>query len=146
MENTTTPIAGKVSSSAPTVPLAIKILLDGVIMYENAHITQPTEFAFDVQDDEGQHELQFVMSGKTQQHTVVDDQGNITQDAMLSISDVCFDGIDITQIITENAVYVHDFNGTQAQTQDRFFGDMGCNGTVSLKFSTPFYLWLIENM
>ena len=27
-----------------------------------------------------------------------------------------------------------------------FFGNMGCNGYVSLKFATPIYLWLLEHM
>jgi len=44
------------------------------------------------------------------------------------------------------AQYQHDFNGTGNPTIDKFYGEMGCNGTVSLKFTTPIYLWLLENM
>jgi hypothetical protein len=49
-------------------------------------------------------------------------------------------------MVTEQAVYTHDFNGTQQEIQDEFYSEMGCNGTVSLKFSTPIYLWLLEHM
>jgi len=42
--------------------------------------------------------------------------------------------------------YCHDFNGTQPAVVDRFHGSLGCNGTVTLKFTTPIYLWLLENM
>lgn len=146
MENSVTPITGRVSASNSSIPLAFKILLDNIVVYENTHVGGTTEFKFDVNDVDGDHELQFVMSGKTQEHTVVDDQGNITQDAMLTISDVCFDEINVMQLITENAAYTHDFNGTQPEVNDKFFGSMGCNGTVSLKFTTPVYLWLLEKM
>ena len=42
--------------------------------------------------------------------------------------------------------FQHDFNGTQPEIKDTFFGEMGCNGTVSLRFTTPIYLWLLEHM
>lgn len=146
MENTSAPIAGTISNSNPAVPLSFKILLDDVVVYTIDHVVQPAQFSFEVPDAEGNRELQFVMTGKKQEHTVIDEQGKIIKDAMLTISNVCFDGIDITQILSEHAVYTHNFNDTQAPTQDKFFGHMGCNGTVSLKFTTPVYFWLLEKM
>ena len=67
-------------------------------------------------------------------------------DATLTIKDLAFDEIKLNYMLTELAVYTHDFNGTQDTTQDKFYGEMGCNGTVSLKFATPIYLWLLEHM
>jgi hypothetical protein len=49
-------------------------------------------------------------------------------------------------VLLNKAVYTHDFNGSQPPVDDKFFGDLGCNGTVSLKFTAPTYLWLLENM
>jgi hypothetical protein len=43
-------------------------------------------------------------------------------------------------------VYEHDYNGTGTLTQEKFYGQMGCNGTVSLAFCTPIYMWLLEHM
>mgnify|MGYP003352455181 CR=1 FL=1 len=42
--------------------------------------------------------------------------------------------------------YRHDYNGTGQPTEDNFFGVLGCNGTVELRFTTPIYLWLLEHM
>jgi hypothetical protein len=56
-----------------------------------------------------------------------------------------FEDINVNQIVQDLAVYTHDFNGSATKTQDKFFGSMGCNGTLSLKFSTPIYIWLLEN-
>ena len=86
------------------------------------------------------------MFGKTPAHTVVDEQGNIVSDAMINISKISVDDIDITQVVHELSVYQHDFNGSQPVIEDKFYGDMGCNGTVRLNFTTPIYLWLLENM
>ena len=77
---------------------------------------------------------------------MIDSEGQITKDAMISISNISIDGIPMDQVITEVARYHHNFNGTQPEIQDKFYGNMGCNGQLKLKFTTPIYLWLLENM
>jgi hypothetical protein len=49
-------------------------------------------------------------------------------------------------LFSEKCVYTHNFNDTQPEIQDTFHGIAGCNGTISLQFNTPVYLWLLENM
>jgi len=97
-------------------------------------------------DDEAEHDLRFVLKNKTAEHTQIDEAGNIVNDARLKITDMAFDEIQLGHMITEQAVYDHDFNGTGVMSQHKFYGEMGCNGTVSLKFTTPVYLWLLEHM
>ena len=86
------------------------------------------------------------MTGKTGADTKIDDQGNIVNDACLTVTNVTFEEIELNQLFADNAVYTHDFNGSQAETQGKLYGTMGCNGTVSLEFTTPIYLWLLEKM
>ena len=97
-------------------------------------------------DDDGEHELKFVLKNKMPEHTRIDEAGNIVADAKLIISELSFDGIQLGNLVTEQSVYLHDFNGTGKLTQNKFYSEMGCNGTVSLKFTTPIYLWLLEHM
>lgn len=97
-------------------------------------------------DVEAEHVLKLVLKNKQPDHTQLSELGEILQDSCLTISNLLFDDIELEQIINNLSVYQHDFNGTQALTTDKFFGTMGCNGTVELKFSTPIYLWLLENM
>jgi hypothetical protein len=97
-------------------------------------------------DIEAEHVIQFVLKNKKPSHTQLDRNGNIVTDATLNISNLTFDDIDMNHLVTKLAVYSHDFNGSQAPIQDEFFGIMGCNGSVELKFTTPIYLWLLENM
>ena len=126
--------------------LGIEVLIDNVCVYQNNHVTQQYRFSHDVSDDEGTHELKLVLKGKTNDHTVIDDQGNIVKDALISISNIQVDEIDVTQLFYAQVQYHHDFNGTQAPTQTKFYKYIGCNGEVIFKFSTPIYLWLLENM
>ena len=137
----------QISTVGTAEPVGLKITLDNQdVLTLDSVPEQVTEFSYDLADTDGDHTLVFEMFGKTPAHTVVDDQGNIVSDAMINISKISVDDIDITQVVHELSVYRHDFNGSQPMIEDKFYGDMGCNGTVTLNFTTPIYLWLLENM
>lgn len=111
------------------------------------HVKETQSVAVELDDEDNtEHELRLVLKNKTTAHTQVDEHGNIVSDVRLQITDMAFDEIQLKNIFVEQAVYTHDFNGTGKETEDKFYGELGCNGTVSLKFSTPMYLWLLEHM
>ena len=144
---TNSKISCTVSTSDSKARLGLEIWLDDSVLFDTDHVTHeilPLEF--DVSDDEDTHELRFILKNKTEEHTRVDADGNILSDATISISNLAFEEIQLDQIFYDHAVYTHDFNGTGQRTEDKFYGTMGCNGTVSLKFTTPIYLWLLESM
>lgn len=100
-----------------------------------------------VSDDiEANHELRITMRGKTSAHTQLDAQGNITSDVLVHVENLAMDEIVLGSIGWNLAQYQHDHNGTTDMVETTFFGPMGCNGTVSLAFTTPVYLWLLENL
>jgi hypothetical protein len=103
-------------------------------------------FAHELSDDDGKHELRIVLQGKLPEHTKIDEQGNIIGDATLQISNVTIDELDVEKLFQSHSTYTHNFNGTQSEIVDTFHGIAGCNGTISFEFSTPVYLWLLENM
>ena len=142
----TTSITFDLVSTDYTAQLAFEVLLNETVVFATEHVAQSVTVEFDIADDEGEHELKFVLKNKTQDHTTVDENGNIISDAMLSIANMSVDEIKLGHMFFEQTHYYHDTNGFQLFVKDRFFGDMGCNGYVSLKFSTPIYLWLLENM
>ena len=110
------------------------------------HVQARQQIFVEISDEDGEHELRFVMKNKTFDHTKIDSDGNIVSDAKLIITELAFDAIQLGHMVTEQAIYTHDFNGTGNATHDKFYGELGCNGTVSLKFATPMYLWLLEHM
>ena len=143
---TTAKITCSIGTTDSATPLGIEIFLDDALIFEKAHVTETFKFEHNFSDDDAEHEIKFVMKNKLQDHTQVDANGNIIKDACLTIDNVAFDDIELNHILVETAVYTHDFNGTQPTTNASFYGQMGCNGTVSLKFTTPIYIWLLEQM
>ncbi len=142
----TVKISFDVDTSDPECPIGIEIWLDDAVLLSNNHVQEKIAFDYNIGDDDGEHELRVVLTGKTADHTKVDEAGNIVKDATLQISNVVIDDIDINQLFLEKCVYTHNFNGTQPEIADTFHGVAGCNGTISFEFSTPIYLWLLENM
>jgi hypothetical protein len=135
-----------ISSTDFAVPLGMEIWLDDQRFFNLEHIDGDHAVEHSINDDDGEHELRFVLKNKLPNHTTVDAQGNILSDARAMIKNIKFDDIDCDFLVSTMAQYQHDFNGTGDLTQDRFYGELGCNGTMSLKFSTPIYLWLLENL
>ena len=143
----TAPITFDLDSSDYNAQLGFDVLLNDNVVFTTEHVTELTTVTIEVNDDvDAEHELKFVLKNKTQDHTQVDEQGNILSDAMLSISNIAFDEIKLGHMFIEQTVYHHDMNGSQDLTEFQFYGSMGCNGYVSLKFATPIYVWLLENM
>jgi len=139
-------IGFNISTTDSTAELGIRVYLNGAKIYENSHVKESYNFSHEISDTEGEHELGIEMFGKLQSHTIIDEDGQILKDAMLTVENVEFDGIDISDIMRLVGDYHHDFNGTRAATVAKFYGNLGCNGVVKLKFKTPVYLWLLENM
>jgi len=133
-----------IATSDAAAKLGMRITLNGQVLQDIAHVSEPVQFACEVSDSEAEHTLCFEMYGKTEVHTQLDDNGSIVKDAYLSISDVIIDDLALPDM--NSWVYDHDHNGAGPAISDKFFGYVGCNGTVTLKFTTPIYLWLLENM
>ena len=141
------PIEFDISSTDAAAALGIQVWVDDLCIHQHSHVTNPYQFHYEINDDEEKsHRLKIVLTGKTAAHTQLDADGNIVKDAMLSIRNMAFDGINIDKMVYKLATDQHDFNGTQPQCSDEFFGDIGCNGSVELEFTTPSYLWLLEHM
>lgn len=144
--NNTVQISCNIDTTDVSAQLGLTIKLNDNIIFNSDHVNGPVDFFYDLNDDDARHKLAFIMRNKTSADTVLDSDGVIIKDARLIITNLVFEGIELKQLFVDRAVYTHSFNGTQAEIQEKFYGEMGCNGTVSLEFTTPIYLWLLENM
>ena len=129
-----------------TVPLGFEAWINDVKFHDTDHVTGLEQITTEISDDDAEHDLRLVLKHKLPEHTRVDEAGTIVSDARLVVKDLAFDEITLGHMVTEQAMYTHNFNGTGPSTQDKFYGELGCNGTVNLKFNTPIYLWLLEHM
>lgn len=142
----TTKISCSIGTTDPSAKIGLEIWLDDLPIFNVAHVTETTPITYEFAEDEADHVLRFVMKNKTHEDTIVDEDGNIVKDVCLTVSNLSFEDIQLEHVFLTKAVYTHDFNGTQNEVKDKFYGSMGCNGEVSLQFTTPVYLWLLENM
>jgi hypothetical protein len=125
--------------------LAMQIWIDSTRIFDQT-LVETTPIEFDLPEDEAEHSLRFVMDNKMPDHTQIDSNGNIVADSKLTVTDLAIDEILLDQLLFNLATYTHNSNGSGPEVQDKFYGEIGCNGTVELKFTTPVYLWLLENM
>jgi hypothetical protein len=103
---------------------------------------------------EFEHTLTILRAGKDKHQTVVED-GKIIKDQLLHIKSIEIDEIDIGSLVYEG-VYTPTYPEPWA-TQQKTAGvelpvtiknvtEMGHNGVWKLKFSSPFYMWLLEHL
>ena len=135
-----------IDSTDAAVALGLEIWLDNQKLFDQDHVQESHKVSTDFSDNDGEHELRFVLKNKLSEHTQVDVNNNIVSDARISVSHIEFEGIALNQLVPDLAEYQHNFNGTGDLSTHKFYGELGCNGTVSLKFTTPIYLWLLEHM
>lgn len=99
----------------------------------------------DLPEQPGNHQLLITMTGKNHTHTICDQQGQIIDDVFFCIQRLEFENLDMLPFFCQGRLcYQHDFNGTQSALTDEFYGIIGCNGTVKMEFSQPFFLWVAD--
>ena len=119
------------------------------------HVVTQTEIAssaeqiisFERRVNEGTHELKIRLENKTIDDTVVEN-GEVVKDMLLNIDDITIDDISLGNLLW-SAEYVLDKPQIyKGQTIDHLDGcvNLGWNGTYILKFSSPFYIWLLEKL
>jgi hypothetical protein len=145
MTNTVS-ITFELNTSDTNAQLGFEAWVDDTKFVDIDHVQALQSINMDLPDTDGSHELRLILKNKTEKHTQIDEHSNIVSDATLTINNLAFDEIVLGHMLTQLATYTHDFNGTKPSTQEKFYSEMGCNGVVSLKFTTPVYLWLLENM
>jgi hypothetical protein len=129
-----------------SVPLGAEVWVSDKKIYSTEWLTESVSVVAHISDADAKHNLKIVLKNKKPEHTSIDSDGNIVKDALITVSDVQFDEIKLGHMFYELASYSHNFNDTGADVVEPFNGSMGCNGTVSLEFTSPVYLWLLENM
>jgi hypothetical protein len=126
--------------------LGIEIWCDDQKIFDQYLGSEKINFEQNLHLEDGPHVMKFCMKGKTAQHTSINEHGEILSDSLIRITNICLDQINIDQLVYTHAVYQHDTNGTTRLGNHKFYGDMGCNGVVTLPISIPMYLWLLEVM
>tara|TARA_B100000900_G_scaffold347864_1_gene313282 strand:+ start:289 stop:771 length:483 start_codon:yes stop_codon:yes gene_type:complete len=128
--------------------------------YFNNDITstedKPTliEFEVDLEEDKN-YDLIINRSGKGANQTVVNEKGDILKDQLLHIKKIEIDEIDLGSLVF-TGVYTPQYpepwatqmaeSGKELRESFTNVTQMGHNGEWKFTFTTPFYMWLLENL
>jgi len=118
------------------------VLLNGTTYAEGQcdDSTLYVKFSADVLEDRA-HCLEIRLENKTNLDTVV--QGNeIVKDMLLNIDSIEIDDIELGEVKWNKSEFRPDDPNKPTLTR---CVNLGWNGSYQLKFSSPFYLWLLDN-
>ena len=116
----------------------------------------PTTVEFEAELTDGsEYNLIIDRSGKGKSQTIVNEKGDILKDQLLHIKSIEIDEIDIGALVYEG-VYTPDYPEPWATQQRKAnvelpesfknVTQMGHDGQWKFTFSSPFYMWLLENL
>jgi hypothetical protein len=124
------------------------IWLDDHVVVQS-EITSSAEqiVSFERKVNEGPHELKIRLENKADADTVIEN-GEVVRDMLLNIDDITIDDISLGNLLW-SAEYILDKKRIyKGQEVDHLDGcvNLGWNGTYTLKFTSPFYIWLLEKL
>ena len=120
---------------------------DHVVIQSEISSAAEQIISFERRVDEGAHELKIRLENKTTNDTVIE-SGEAVKDMLLNIDDITIDDISLGNLLW-SAEYILDKKQMyKGQEVDHLDGcvNLGWNGTYVLKFTSPFYVWLLEKL
>ena len=96
---------------------------------------------------EGPHSLKIRLENKTNSDTVIEN-GEVVKDMLLNIDDITIDDISLGNLLWSTEYVLDRPQQYKGQTINYLNGcvNLGWNGTYTLKFTSPFYIWLLEKL
>lgn len=120
-----------------------RVYINETLIHEGL-IEDPTEMSWSGDLADGDHKIVIEMYGKIPGDTVLDDHDNILKDVLLNIDNISIEDIDLDQLVSTNSVY-YPVNDHAPESLNECV-NLGWNGRWELNFSSPVYLWFLENL
>lgn len=106
------------------------------------HSIKYVTFSAELEENQ-QHQLKIRLENKTDSDTIVD-HDTIVKDMLLNIDSIEIDDIEIGTIKWSESKFIPD--DVQARSVLLNCVNLGWNGTYTLSFESPYYLWLLEKL
>ena len=138
----------KVTPTYSKNPPNLKIYIGDQSVF-NGPVLSPMDINYKFQTElDTTHELRFKLYDKIAEDTLIDSDGNILEDTLVTIDDIKFEGVKLEHGFTsnlKNCYYEHDSNSHGELVRHLCLGTLGCNGDMVITFTSPIYIWLLEN-
>jgi hypothetical protein len=123
-----------------------KVYVDAQLIFDG-EIADQKEIKWSGELTEDSHTLAIELYDKDKYQTVVEND-KIVKDQLLNIDEISFDEINIGYLKHTHSNYYprKDIYGDSAPELVKNCINLGYNGRWEIKFSTPIYIWLLENI
>ncbi len=120
---------------------------DHVVIQSEIPDSASHPISFERMIDEGPHTLKIRLENKTTADTIIEN-GDVVKDMILNIDDVIIDDNRLGNLLWSAEYILDDKQMYQGKEIDHLDGcvNLGWNGTYVLKFTSPFYIWLLEKL
>lgn len=142
----------KLSADWFRVPPRCKVFVDDQLiaeteLSERRSLGEKKEISYVGDLEEGKHTIKIQYLGKTFPDTRVDEAGNILEDHGIHIENIEIDDIDLGFMCFSHSVYRPDRRVHHEAPEEMLQTvDLGYNGTWSIEFEVPTYIWFLENL
>lgn len=121
------------------VPQA-KVKLDGSVLFQGM-VSDPVRIKHDVDLIEGDHVIEVILNNKDGRRDTIIQDGKIIKDMLLTVDSILLDDIDLGYLINTKCRY-----DTDEGVVHEGMSSLGWNGSWKLRFTSPVYMWLLENL
>ncbi len=120
---------------------------DHVVIQSEIVSTAQQPMTFERTVNEGSHTLKIRLENKTNTDTNIRN-GEVIDDMLLNINDITVDDISLGNLLWSAEYILDEKQMYQGKEIDHLDGcvNLGWNGTYVLKFTIPFYIWLLEKL
>lgn len=121
-----------------------KVYVDDNLIFDNT-VDQPITVKFNGELTEGKHKLIIELYDKDKYQTILEN-GEIVKDQLLNIDAIIFDEIDIQFLKHSLSKYFPIQHSNDIPEELTNCVNLGYNGRWELEFTSPVYIWLLENI
>ena len=132
----------KLSSSFWDKAPYVGVTVDDVSLF-NGQVSESIEINWSGNLNEGTHSLNIELYNKDKYQTIIEN-GEILKDQILNIDNIYFDDIEVGFLKWSHSEYITKHPGAPNKLVNCV--NLGYNGIWTLKFNTPIYIWLLENL
>jgi len=123
---------------SPTLPITLDVFHNDEVIYNTITTCASTCLKYKT-NNIGSHTFSYVLSGKTDQHTVLNNQNKFVSSAIVNIHNIQLNGIHIDNYVQQISNYKHDRNGYGKLKTRLFDGNIAYNGRVDIILNYPLY-------
>ena len=127
----------------------VKVYLDQELIDDLTLDQELNEINFTKVLSDGDHSIQIEYYDKDNKQTVINELGEIVKDQLIDIKDIIIDGVQLGFLVWSKSYFEPNKNTKgyeDLESKMTNFATIGYNGTYTLPFQVPTYIWLLENL